>query len=239
VRFFRLSCRQPGGVAAAMEADPPTVFLVEDDADLRDGLRLYLGTAGFAVRAYSTAEGFLADYRPGFTGCLITDVHLPKMDGVSLIDALNRAGRSLPVFVISGFAGTALVVQAMRAGAVDFLEKPLDLPAALEAVRQAMNGLAGSAGMRSEASIGLARMARLSLRERDVFARIAAGASTKQVAADLDLSPKTVETYRTRLFEKLGVHTPHALLRLAVLTALAGPVPERHEERDIAVTPVA
>jgi two-component system response regulator FixJ len=179
--------------------------------------------SGLAAQGFASAEAFLAVHTIGMSGCLVVDVRLPKMDGLSLIAALNAQATRLPPIVISGFADTPLVVEAMRAGAVDFLEKPFTLNALLEAVRVAMTWASpGLADMRGDAAASAARVARLTPRERTVFNGFATGASTKRLANILQLSPKTVETYRTRLLQKLDVDTPYALVRLAILASLFG-----------------
>ncbi|WP_158258575.1 response regulator transcription factor, partial [Rhodopila globiformis] len=127
--------------------------------DQRDALLLLLKSAGFAARAYGSAEAFLADHTPGLTGCVLADVRLPGMDGVGLVNALNRRGNQLPVIVISGYTETPLVVEAMRAGAVDVQEKPLDPPLLLASVRAAIGGAGGAASLRSEVAAAAAGVA--------------------------------------------------------------------------------
>lgn len=200
----------------------PTVFIVEDDADSRDRLCLHLQAAGLIVRSYETAEAFLADHTPELTGCLITDVRLPQMDGVRLVEELARRQNRLPVIVISGYAETPLVVQAMRAGAVDFLNKPLDPQILLRTLHAAMQQATTTVSLRSEAAAAAFRVSTLSPREREVFDAFARGLSTKQVANALGVSPKTIETHRAHLYEKLKVDTPYALARIGVLGALLG-----------------
>jgi two-component system response regulator FixJ len=202
--------------------ETPTVYLVEDDLEAREGLTFYLRSAGLAVGAYETAETFLDQHTSAMTGCLITDVRLPQMDGLGLIDALTRNGNRLPIIVMSAHADTPLIVQAIRAGAVDFMEKPVDSEVLLSTIRGVLHGSSTNAALRSEAASGASRVALLSPREREVFEGFAGGATTKQVADRLGLSPKTVEAHRTRMFEKLEINTANALVRLGVLTALFG-----------------
>ena len=189
--------------------------------EVRDGLAFQLRAAGLAVRTYEAAEPFLAAQLPAGRNCLLTDVRLPGMNGVELVEMLAREKREqLPVVVISGHAETTLVVRAMRAGAVDFLEKPLDPGAVIAAVRAALGGAVTSASLRQAAAAASARLATLSAREREVLDGFARGVATKQIAAELGLSAKTVETYRTRLQEKLGVTTTYGLARMGVLAAV-------------------
>ncbi|WP_162530530.1 response regulator transcription factor [Rhodovastum atsumiense] len=209
----------------------PTVFVVDDDKGVRDGLAFQLRSAGLTVQTYEAAEAFLADRPPASLAglltpaCLLTDVCLPGMDGVELVERLARGGCTpLPIVVISGHAQTPLVVRAMRAGAADFLEKPLDPEAVMRAVRTALGGAATPANLRKEAAAAALRVAVLSPREREVLNGFAQGAATKQIAGDLGVSAKTVETYRTRLQEKLGVDTTYGLARVGVLAALFSPI---------------
>lgn len=208
-----------------MSAQPetPTVYLVEDDADVREGLAFYLVNSGLPVAAYDTAETFLAQHTSAMAGCLVTDLRLPGMDGISLIEAVTANGNRLPIIVMSAYTDTPLVVQAVRAGAVDFIEKPLDQNLIITAIRRAINGASSSAALRSEAAAAAPYIALLSPREREVFDAFAMGATTKQVADRLNLSPKTIEAHRKHVLEKLRINTMNALVRLGVLTTLFGP----------------
>nr|WP_294518671.1 response regulator [uncultured Rhodopila sp.] len=207
-----------------MQIEPaiPTVFVVEDDPEARDRLCLHLQVAGLVVKSYESAEAFLLDHTPELTGCLITDVRLPRMDGVRLVEELSRRPNRLPVIVISGYAETPLVVEAMRAGAVDFLNKPLDPAILLRTLHAAMQQATTTVSLRSEAAAAGFRISTLSPREREVFDGFTRGLSTKQVANELGVSPKTIETHRSHLYEKLKVDTPYALVRIGVLRALLG-----------------
>jgi two-component system, LuxR family, response regulator FixJ len=206
--------------------DPPTVFIVEDDPAVQETLSINLTDSGFAVEVFDTAEAFLENHTTKMRGCLLVDIRLPQMDGIALIAALGDRATRLPSVAMSGFTRTPLVVEAMQAGAVDFLEKPFAECVLLRAVRVAMRWAStGAADMRADATAATARVGMLTPRELTIFNEFATGASTKQVADILALSPKTVETYRTRLLSKLDVNTPYALVRLAVLTSLFGPHP--------------
>ncbi len=203
--------------------DPSTIFVVEDDPTLLEVLSCSLDEFGFAVRTFASAEAFLEVHTAKMRGCLLVDVRLPKMDGVALIAALGDRATRLPSVAMSGFTRTPLVVEAMRAGAVDFLEKPFESTVLLRALRVASRWAStGRVDMRADAAAAAARVSLLTPRELTIFNEFATGASTKQVANTLALSPKTVETYRTRLLAKLDVNTPYALVRLAVLDSLFG-----------------
>jgi two-component system response regulator FixJ len=211
----------------------PAIFMVEDDPLLQEVLSNGLGDAGFLVRAFSTAEAFLEAHTTQMRGCLLVDLRLPRMDGIALIAALIGRATRLPSVAMSGFSRTPIVVEAMRAGAIDFLEKPFELSDLLRAVRVANRWAStGAAETRADAAMAAARVSFLTYRERTIFDAFATGASTKQIASILSLSPKTVETYRLRLLSKLNVYTPYALVRLAVLNSLFGPTtqPEAKSE---------
>jgi len=203
----------------------PTIFLVDDDPIIQDVLSAELIHAGMAVQTFGSAEAFLKAHTVGMRGCLLVDVRLPGMDGVGLIAALRIRATHLPAVAMSGYARTPLVVEAMRAGAVDFLEKPFGPGALMTALNVAIKWAStGAADMHADAAEAAARVVGLTPRERTVFNEFATGASTKEVATILGVSPKTVETYRARLLSKLDVDTPYALVRLAVLASLFGPI---------------
>jgi two-component system, LuxR family, response regulator FixJ len=199
------------------------VYLVEDDTNQRDGLQLMLESSGFVVHPYESAEAFLAEHTPILVGCVVSDVRLPGMDGVGLINTLKQTANQLPVIVISGYAETPLVVEAMRAGAVDFHEKPLDPQSLIAAVHAATNGVDREVELRNEVAAAAPRLASLSERETEVFLRFGQGTPAKRIADEMGLSPKTVESHRTRLLEKLGLESPSALVRLSLLVAIYDP----------------
>ncbi len=204
-------------------ASSQTIFIVEDDLHLQEVLSSSLGEAGFVVEVFASAEAFLEVQTAKMRGCLLVDIRLPRMDGIALIAALAHRANRLPSIAMSGFTRTPVVVEAMRLGAVDFLEKPFDLPALLQALCVAMQWASkGRVDARADAAAAAAQVSHLTPRELTIFNEFAVGASTKQVARTLTLSPKTVETYRTRLLSKLDVDTPYALVRLAVLNLLFG-----------------
>lgn len=200
--------------------DPAVVHVVDDDEAVRDSLRFLLEAAGFAVRVWSDAAALLAD-PPGPSGCVLTDFNMPGVDGLQLQAGLAAQGIGLPVIVMTGYGDVPVAVRAMRAGAVDFLEKPFDEAALLDAVRRA---LAQNAATRSAAAAAVAarrRLARLTPREREVFDLLVAGHATKAIARALGASPRTIEVHRARVFEKLAVDTLPDLVRLSLA---AGPV---------------
>jgi two-component system response regulator FixJ len=203
--------------------DLDTIFMVEDDPLIQEVLSTTLSESGFAVQSFKSAEVFLEVHTAKMRGCLLVDIRLPQMDGIALIAALGDRATRLVSVAMSGFTRTPLVVEAMRVGAVDFLEKPFANPVLLRALRVAIQwASSGRAETRADAAAAARRVSLLTPRELSIFNEFATGASTKRVAHALSLSPKTVEAYRTRLLSKLDVDTPYALVRLAVLNSLFG-----------------
>jgi len=185
-------------------SDAPVVFVVDDDAAVRDSLRALLEGAGFAVEAFDSAEGFLAAHRPGAPACLVLDVHMPGMSGLELQDELARRGTPLPVLFLTGHGDIPTSVRAVKAGAVDFLTKPADGALLVERVR-AMLTLNTSLHERLDD---------LTERERQVMRRVAAGASNKEIARTLGISARTVEVHRARVMRKMRARSPVELAEI-------------------------
>ncbi|MEK0085598.1 response regulator transcription factor [Benzoatithermus flavus] len=200
----------------------PVVLVVEDDEALRRALAFNLEVAGYRVRAHEAAEPLLAELDRIEAGCLITDVRLPGMGGLELIRELARRGSRLPVVVVTGFADVPLAVEAMKAGAVDLLEKPLAPGALLAVVERALRACSGILRQQEQVENAAARIATLSSREREVFDGLIRGRLSKQIAGDLGISPRTVEIYRANVMEKLGTRTLAEIVRLGVLLELQG-----------------
>jgi len=191
-----------------------TVHVIDDDDALRESLVAGLTTRGFSARGWGSARAFLVDLEDLPPGCVVTDVQMPEMTGLELLHRLD--GRpEFPVIVLTGEADVPLAVEALKAGALDLLQKPCNLDALTAAVNLGLAELnarfAPPGDPRATAAI-----AALSPRERDVLERIVVGQSNKEVARDLDLSPRTVEAYRAKLMVKLGVRSLVDLVRLTV-----------------------
>jgi two-component system response regulator FixJ len=195
--------------------DKGIVHVVDDDEAVRQSLAFLLGSAGLAVRLYDSAAAFLAGLSEVRTGCLITDIRMPGMTGLELLNALNARGCGLPTIVITGHGDVPLAVQAMKAGAVDFIEKPFDQETLLGAVHAALDR--GGLGASAEEPIVAARLASLSARERQVLEGLIAGHSNKTIAHNLSISPRTVEVYRANLMTKMEAKSLSELIRMAVL----------------------
>jgi RNA polymerase sigma factor (sigma-70 family) len=195
-------------------SDAATVFVVDDDAAVRLSLRMLLESAGLEVDDYATADTFLAGCAPDACGCVITDIHMPGLNGLQLQAALEERGVRLPVIMLTGQADVPAAVQSLKAGALDFIEKPFNPEVLLAQVRRA---LAIDARRRAEEARDALRdtlLARLTPREREVVERVAQGQSNKVVALELDISERTVELHRSRGMKKLEVRTVAELVRL-------------------------
>ena len=192
------------------------VFIVEDDPAVNDSLVQLLRMQGYRTASFDSAEAFIAASRPEWTGCAILDIRLPGLNGLELQASLAERGIHLPVIIITGHGDTQNSRTAFKAGAVDFLEKPIDPDALMEAVSTSMN--AGEQRQRREAAQAelAGRLARLTAREHEVLDLILAGKHSREVAETLAISPRTVEVYKSRLMEKLQVTRTNDLLRLMI-----------------------
>ncbi len=200
-------------------SDTFVIHVVDDDPAARDSLQFTLSTAGWETRTYESAAGLLERAEVLEAGVVITDVRMPGMNGLELVERLKRLHVTHPVIVLTGHADVAMAVDAMKAGVVDFLEKPFDDAALLNAVEAAKVRLAGAADRSKEGADIRARIANLTPREKDVFDAIAAGESSKSAAQILGISPRTVEIYRANVMEKLQARTLADLVRMALTAA--------------------
>ncbi len=196
------------------------VFVVDDDPDVRDSLSMLLETAGYAPQSYGSSAAFLDSEAPNARGCLIVDVQMPEMNGLQLQNQLVARRSPLAVIVMTGHGDIPVAVQAMKAGAVDFLEKPFEEDVLLESVRRALeraSSIGNHADAAKEAQAGLAQ---LTDRERQVLDLIVAGKANKVIAYELSISPRTVEIHRARVMEKMAANNLAALVR-KVLSIMA------------------
>jgi two-component system response regulator FixJ len=197
-------------------AEPPLVHVVDDDASVRDSLTMLLESAGFRVRAHGSAVSFLEAAPDRGVGCVLTDVQMPELNGLELQRRMSALGIRLPVIVMTGHGDVPIAVQALKAGATDFLEKPFDDQQLLSAVNAA---IAVSQRARDEAAALAdiaARLATLTPREREVLDRLVAGQPNKTIAYDLGSSPRTVEVHRARVMEKMGARSLAELVRMTI-----------------------
>ncbi len=192
------------------------VHIVDDDAAVREAIAFLLSVADMKARIYDSAEALLEQLDQLESGCIVTDVRMPGMNGLELIARLNELGLSHPVIVLTGHADVPLAVAAMKAGVVDFLEKPVDDEALLAAVRKALMQGGAAASEQAERSELEARLTHLTARERDVFDAIVAGDSNKSAGQRLGISPRTVEIYRANVMTKMKAKTLSDLVRMAL-----------------------
>jgi FixJ family two-component response regulator len=193
-----------------------TVFLVDDDDDVRQAIGLLLRTMGFAVVPFPSARDFLERRDRDRPGCLVADVRMPGLSGLQLLERLAAEGERMPVVVITGHGDVAACRRAFRAGAVDFLTKPVDDVVLLEAVEAAFARLDALRRGADDGEEARGLLERLTAREREILDMIARGWATKEIARALAISPRTVETHRANLTEKLGTTSVAELVRLVL-----------------------
>jgi two-component system CheB/CheR fusion protein len=194
----------------------PTVFIVDDDPGIRRSLRAVLEDHGRRVRDYASGEEFIQRYRPVGEACLLADFNLPGMDGVDLLRRLNDNGMALPTIIITGEGGIPMAVAAMRAGATDVVEKPLRVLHLIACVEKAL-GMASSLRRRAKVRhMAEGRIARLTPRQQEIMEMVLAGHPSKNIAADLGISQRTVENHRAVIMKKTGAKSLPALARLAI-----------------------
>jgi len=194
-----------------------TVFIVDDEADIRRSLEILVASIGLAVETFATAKDFLQRYDSQAPGCLILDVRLPGMTGLELQKELSARGTCPPIIFISGHGDVALASEALRAGAVDFIQKPFAAEALLRRVREAIALDQERRRKHTLARDAEGRLPTLTDREREIMQLLAAGDSTKQIAQGLSISPKTVDHHRAKVLEKMNVDNPTQLARLLAL----------------------
>jgi two-component system, LuxR family, response regulator FixJ len=200
-----------GGVA-----ENATIFILDDDAAVRDSLGMLIESAGYRVETFASAREFLARTPFPPQACLLLDVHMPEMSGLQLQDELARRGLNLPVIVMTGQADVPVAVRAMKAGALDFIEKPFSDALILESIRNALTSPAKPAADPVIAK----RMAELTPREHDVMLQMIAGNPNKVTAYHLSISPRTVEIHRARVMEKMAARSLSELVRMALAVGI-------------------
>ena len=201
-------------------SDKTIIHVIDDDAAMRDSLAFLLDVNGFKVQVYESADAFLGGIGSEAINCVISDIRMPGMNGIELVRKLKGQGAVCPVILITGHGDVALAVEAMKAGAVDFIEKPFDDEALLGAIRAALGARAASPEESSARKEAEARLSELSPRERDVLQGLVAGKINKVIAHDLSISPRTVEVYRANLMAKTGARSMSELMRIALAAGL-------------------
>jgi len=196
------------------EARSLVVYVVDDDAAIRDSVALMLGLAGYVTRLFADAESFLVAFDPGWSGCVVADLRLPGLSGVELQARVRQRGSAIPFVIITAHGDVPAARAAFRGQAVDFIEKPFDdtqLRSAIETAFALETERLGSGELRREDA---AKLARLTPREREVLEHAVSGLHAKEIASALGISPRTVEVHKMRIMEKLEVRNIAELVRL-------------------------
>jgi two-component system response regulator FixJ len=191
-----------------------TVFLIDDDPAIRDSLSLLLSLKGVRTQPFANAESFIETYRPDWPGCVLTDLRMPGMTGLELQAVLRERQVEVPVVVLTAHGDVATARAALKNGAFDFLEKPIDDVMLVEVLRNALRADRERRAAVTSRSSADARIERLTDREREVLALIAAGHQNREIATQLGISPRTVEVHKARIMEKLECHSLAELIRM-------------------------
>lgn len=197
------------------------VHVVDDDLAVRQSLSFLLASDGLPVRLHESASAFLENVEDAVVGCIVTDVRMPGIDGIEFLRLLKARGIAVPVIVMTGHADVPLAVEAMKEGAVDFIEKPFDDELLLSAVRSALQRQEQSARRDAQTTEANARLQSLSERERQVLDGLVAGKANKVIAYDLGISPRTVEIYRANVMTKMRAGSLSELVRMTLLVGSA------------------
>jgi len=201
------------------------VFVVDDDADVRDSVRALLESAGFDVQDFKSAKEFLMNFTPRPGCCLVADIRMPEMDGLELQERVAAVAPGFPVIIMTGHGDVPLAVRAMKAGALDFIEKPFDDERLINSIEKAFEISNKSHAAADKVDSAQKRLAELTDREREVLSLLVAGHPNKIVAYKLDISPRTVEVHRGHLMSKLQARSLADLVRIALAAQL--PIADR------------
>jgi RNA polymerase sigma factor (sigma-70 family) len=193
----------------------PTVFIVDDDEAIRDALAQLLEAAGLRVEVHADGRAFLAAYDAERPGCLLLDMAMPSMSGLEVNEALTARGLEIPIVFLTGHGDIPLAVRAMQGGAVDFLEKPIEGATLIERVKRALRLDEERRLMHGRTRDILQRLARLSQREKEVMTLAVSGLTSKEIARELGISPRTVEVHRTHVMHKMGAANVAELVIMA------------------------
>jgi two-component system, LuxR family, response regulator FixJ len=201
----------------------PTIFVVDDDDAARDSLAVLLEAAGYPVEAFESGDRFLEQAGSLPLGCALVDIRMPGIGGLELQEMLKESAIDVPIIFVTGHADVPVAVRAMRAGAIDFIEKPFTEDLVLAAVRRGLEQAFSRRQASAAAASARASIAKLTDREREVFNQLVQGHPNKVIAANLDISPRTVEIHRSRVMDKTGARSLSDLVRLALAANGDGP----------------
>ncbi len=195
---------------------PATVFVVDDDPDIRDSLSWLIGTVGLAVETFASADDFLRDFTSDGPGCLVVDIRMPGISGLDLFEILVARGEMIPVLFITAHADVPMAIRAMKSGAAEFLEKPFHRQTLLDKVQDAIKADIGRRALFADREAIRSRFRSLTDKEREVLRLIMEGRPNKAIANRLDITPRAVEMRRASLMKKLGAHSIVEMMRLAL-----------------------
>lgn len=204
-----------------MQIDNYVVHIVDDEEPVRKSLAFLLTMTGFTVRVHESASSFLAAAKTIGKACLVTDLRMPDMSGVELLERLGDAGAAIPAVVITGHGDVPMAVAAMKAGAVDFIEKPFEDEVLVEAIKRAASRLEESTGPVEDVATLRARLDSLSERERQVLSGVVEGLANKTLAYNLGISPRTVEVHRANIMAKMQARNLPELVRMSMAMGLS------------------
>ena len=203
-------------------SDRKLIHVVDDEDAVRRSIGFMLKTSGYAVEAWTSGAAFLRQVRHAEQGCILLDVRMPEIDGLTVQRTLAERGVAMPIIIMTGHGDVSIAVQAMKAGAVDFLEKPFEKAALLSAIEHAFTRLAAADGSAARAAEAAVISAALTPRERAALEALARGLPNKTIAYALDISPRTVEVHRANVMTKLNVRSLSDALRIAFAAGLGG-----------------
>ena len=199
--------------------DDSVVFIIDDDAAIRDSLSWLVESVGLRVKTFANADEFLETYDPSLLGCIVLDVRMPGMSGLDLQEELIRRASDLPVLIITGYGEVQDAVRALKAGAADYLQKPVSDQTLLDRIQDCLRVNIRERKKHADQAYIVSRMASLTRRQRQVMDLVVDGRSNKEIAQCLKISVKTVESHRGRVMQKMGVSTIADLARLTLSTA--------------------
>jgi FixJ family two-component response regulator len=203
----------------------PTVFIIDDDQEVREAIGLLMASVGLATESYAGAREYLDAFDPGRPGCLVLDVRMKGMSGLDLQQRLGAEPLHPPIVVVTGHGDVPMAVRAVKAGAVDFLEKPFNDQVLLDAVHRAFEQDAEHRGQAMRLADIQERMDRLTPREREILEQVVAGKRNKVIAADLGITQSTVEAHRAKVMEKMEARSLSDLMRMLLLLSPQGRKP--------------
>lgn len=205
----------------------PTVYIIDDDDGIRDAMTVLIESIGIRVKSYDNVRSFLNEYIPTTPGCLILDVRLPGISGLELQEYFKRKGILLPIIFVSGHSNVAIAVRSMKAGAIDFLEKPFDDQLLLDSIQKALEVDRVTRNEEEHHSLIMKRIERLSPREEEVLQFLIQGKANKTIAGQMQLSTKTIETHRAHIMRKLGVKSMAGLMWMAIKSGAYQEIPDQ------------